>query len=109
MTFREYQLEAKKTCVFPDKDNAFIYATLGMVGEAGEVVEKIKKVWRDKNKQVAESDRAEITKELGDVLWYLPQLAEELGIDFDDIAQTNLEKTQSRLKRNVLHGVGDNR
>jgi NTP pyrophosphatase (non-canonical NTP hydrolase) len=109
MTFREYQLEAKRTCAFPDKENTFIYATLGLVGETGEVAEKIKKIWRDKNKQVTDEDRLEVKKEMGDVLWYLSQLAEEIGINFDDVAQTNLEKIQSRLKRDVLHGAGDNR
>jgi NTP pyrophosphatase (non-canonical NTP hydrolase) len=79
------------------------------MGEAGEVSEKIKKIWRDKNKQVDAEDREEIKKELGDVLWYLSQLAEQLGIDFDDVAQTNLEKTQSRLARDVISGSGDNR
>lgn len=109
MTFREYQLKAKETACFPDKDLIFIYTALGMVGEAGEVAEKIKKIWRDKNKQINDVDREEIKKELGDVLWYLSQLAEELKIDFDDVAQANINKTQSRLARNSIHGSGDNR
>jgi len=109
MTFREYQLKAKESARFPEKENNFIYAALALMGEAGEVSEKIKKIWRDKNKQVDAEDREEIKKELGDVLWYLSQLAEQLGIDFDDVAQTNLEKTQSRLARDVISGSGDNR
>jgi NTP pyrophosphatase (non-canonical NTP hydrolase) len=109
MTFREYQLKAKETAVYPDKGLGFIYTALGLSGEAGEVVEKIKKIWRDKDKRVNDDDRQEITKEIGDVLWYLSQLAEELGINFDEVAQLNLEKTQSRLQRGVLHGSGDNR
>lgn len=109
MTFREYQLKAKETARFPDKDLIFVYTTLGLMGEAGEVAEKIKKIWRDKDKQINDSDREEIKKEMGDVLWYLSQLAEELKINFDDVAQTNLDKTKSRLDRNLLHGSGDNR
>lgn len=109
MTFREYQLKAKETANYPEKDHNFIYATFGMMGEAGEVGEKIKKIWRDKNKEVNETDRLEIKKELGDVLWYLSQIAEELKIDFDDVAETNIIKTHSRLERNVIHGFGDNR
>ncbi len=109
MTFREYQLKAKETAKYPEKNYNFIYATFGMMGEAGEVSEKIKKIWRDKNKEVNEQDREEIKKELGDVLWYLSQIAEELQIDFDDVAETNISKTHSRLERNVIHGRGDNR
>lgn len=109
MTFNEYQAKARETAIFPDEDNRFIYATLGMMGEAGEVSEKIKKIWRDKGKAVSVEDREEIKKELGDVLWYMSQLALEIGIDFDDIAVHNINKLQSRLARNVLHGAGDNR
>lgn len=109
MTFREYQLKAKETAKFPDKDLVFVYTALGLAGEAGEVAEKIKKIWRDKNKQINDTDRTEIKKEMGDVLWYMSQLAEDLGIDFDDVAQTNIDKTQSRLARNLINGFGDNR
>lgn len=109
MTFNEYQLKAKETAIFPDEENRFIYATLAMMGEAGEVSEKIKKIWRDKGKVVSDQDREEIKKELGDVLWYMSQLAAELKIDFDDVATSNIDKLQSRLQRNVLHGAGDNR
>jgi NTP pyrophosphatase (non-canonical NTP hydrolase) len=109
MTFREYQLKAKETAHFPDKDLIFIYTALALMGEAGEIAEKIKKIWRDKDKQISDGDREEIKKEMGDVLWYLSQLAEELKIDFDDVAKTNLDKTQSRLARNLIHGSGDNR
>ena len=109
MTFNEYQLKARETAIFPEENNRFIYATLGMMGEAGEVSEKIKKIWRDKGKEVNEVDREEIKKELGDVLWYMSQLALELKIDFDDVATNNINKLQSRLARNVIHGSGDNR
>lgn len=109
MTFNEYQAKMKETAAYPDKGNNFIFPTLGLMGEAGEVAEKVKKVWRDKNKQISEIDKTEIKKEMGDVLWYLSQLASELGIDFDDVAQTNLDKTRSRLERNLINGSGDNR
>lgn len=109
MTFREYQIKAKATACFPEKENSFIYAALALNGEAGEVAEKIKKIWRDKGKRVSPEDKEEIKKEIGDVLWYLSQLAEELGIDFDDVAETNIKKTHSRLERGLIHGAGDNR
>ncbi len=109
MTFNEYQAQARETAKFPEKENAFIYTALGLMGEAGEVAEKIKKIWRDKNKQINDFDKEEIKKEMGDVLWYLSQLSAEIGVDFDDVATTNLKKTHSRLERKVINGSGDNR
>ena len=109
MTFQEYQDEARKTAIYPNKDNNFIYPTLGLAGEAGEVAEKIKKVIRDGNGIVTEEKKVEITKELGDVLWYVANLAKELGISMDEVAEKNIEKLQSRQQRGELHGSGDNR
>lgn len=109
MTFQEYQEEARKTAIYPNKDNNFIYPTLGLAGEAGEVAEKIKKVIRDGNGIVSEEKKEEITKELGDVLWYVANLAKELGITLEEVAEKNLLKLQSRQQRNELHGSGDNR
>lgn len=109
MTFEEYQNEARKTAVYPNINNNYIYPTLGLAGEAGEVAEKIKKVIRDNDGIVTEEKKAEITKELGDVLWYIANLSKELGISFEDVAQKNIEKLKSRQERNELHGSGDNR
>ena len=109
MDFKDYQKISRKTAVYPDLGKNFIYPTLGLAGETGEVVEKIKKVIRDKNDLVDEKTRAELKKEMGDVLWYLSQLATELGISFDELASENIEKLQSRAKRGVIHGAGDNR
>lgn len=109
MTFREYQENSQKTAIYPNKGNNFIYPTLGLSGEAGEVAEKVKKIIRDKNGVVEEIDKEEIKKELGDVLWYVAQIASELNLDLDLVAQTNLDKLMSRLERNVISGSGDNR
>ncbi len=109
MTFEEYQLKARETAIYPDKDNNFIYPTLGLVGEAGEVAEKMKKVLRDDGGVISEEKKEEITKELGDVLWYIANLSKELKIPLEDVAQKNIEKLQSRQQRNELHGSGDNR
>jgi NTP pyrophosphatase (non-canonical NTP hydrolase) len=109
MTFEEYQIEARKTAVYPNQDNNFIYPTLGLAGEAGEVAEKIKKVIRDNNGIVTEEKKAEIMKELGDVLWYIANLSKELGISLEDVASKNIEKLKSRQDRDLLHGSGDNR
>lgn len=109
MDFTAYQDASRKTALYPDLGKNFVYPTLGLVGEAGEVAEKIKKVIRDKGGQVDEATRLELQKELGDVLWYLAQLSVELGCTLEDVAQCNIEKLQSRQQRQQLHGDGDNR
>lgn len=109
MTFEEYQAESRKTAIYPNKDNNFIYPTLGLAGEAGEVAEKVKKVLRDGNGEVSLEKKEEIKKELGDVLWYIANLSKELGLSLEDVAQGNLEKLRSRQERGELHGSGDNR
>lgn len=58
---------------------------------------------------ISEDMKKDITKELGDVLWYLSGIAKELNISLDEIATTNIEKLFSRKERNMLHGEGDNR
>jgi len=109
MEFKEYQKKSRKTAIYPNKGNNFIYPVLGLVGESGEVAEKIKKVIRDHNGILTEKQKEEIKKELGDVLWYLAQIATELGLSLEEIAHSNLKKLESRKKRNKLHGSGDNR
>ena len=109
MDFKEYQEKSRKTALYPDLGNNFVYPTLGLSGEAGEVAEKIKKVIRDKNGVIDEETRILIKKELGDVLWYVSQLATELKLSLDEVAEGNIEKLYSRMERGALHGNGDNR
>ena len=82
---------------------------LGLAGESGEVVEKIKKLLRDKQGSLEESDKAEILKELGDILWYVNAVAHLLGSSLEDVARMNNGKLLSRKQRHQLHGSGDNR
>jgi NTP pyrophosphatase (non-canonical NTP hydrolase) len=86
-----------------------IYPTLGLCGEAGEVADKVKKVIRDDDGVFSDPVRESLKLELGDVLWYVAQLASELGFDLDSIARANLEKLASRAARNVIAGSGDQR
>lgn len=109
MDFAAYQEASRKTALYPDLGKNTIYPTLGLVGEAGEVAEKMKKILRDKGGVIDEATKLELQKELGDVLWYLAQLSVELGFSLDDVAQNNIAKLQSRQQRNQLHGDGDNR
>ena len=109
MTFNDYQEKAGTTASYPNIGDNYIYPTLGLAGESGEVAEKIKKVIRDNNGIIDQEKKEEIAKELGDVLWYLAQLSTELKLDFNYVAEKNLEKLKSRQERNRLHGDGDNR
>ena len=113
MELNEYQKKARETALYPRLGNNFIYPALGLAGETGEVVEKIKKLMRNDGVEtpdkVTEEKRAEIVKEMGDVLWYLSQLASELGVEFNDIAEKNIEKLSSRKERGTLHSEVDNR
>ncbi len=109
MTFDEYQKRARETAIYPDLGNNFIYPTLGVSGEAGELAEKIKKVLRDKGGIVDDATKESIKKEMGDLLWYLANLGIELGIGLEDVAAANLDKLSSRKERGHLHGDGDDR
>lgn len=86
-----------------------LYCTLGLLGEAGEIAEKMKKIIRDKNCQISIEDNELLKKESGDCLWYVGADAKELGTTLTDIAQINIDKLQSRKQRGVLQGSGDNR
>jgi NTP pyrophosphatase (non-canonical NTP hydrolase) len=87
----------------------FIYPALGLVGEAGEVAEKVKKIIRDGDGILTDPDREKIAKELSDVCWYVAVLAYELDYNLEEILQMNLDKLRSRQERGVLGGSGDNR
>jgi NTP pyrophosphatase (non-canonical NTP hydrolase) len=109
LNFKEYQEKSRKTAIYPNQGNNFVYTTLGLVGESGEIAEKIKKVYRDGDGSINDEKRIELEKELGDVLWYLSQMATELKLSLDDIAEKNIKKLYSRKERGRLHGNGDNR
>ena len=108
MDFNTYQQQAATTAVYPESAK-YIYPTLGLCGEAGEVAEKIKKVIRDNGGVFTEEKKKEIIKEVGDVLWYIAALLSDLGVTMDEAAVGNLEKLFSRKERGVLNGNGDNR
>ena len=109
MDFKDYQEKSRKTAIYPNLGSNYIYPTLGLAGETGEVAEKIKKAIRDEAGIVSEDRKQDLKKELGDILWYVSQLASELGLNLDEIAEKNIEKLYSRMDRGVLHGSGDDR
>lgn len=108
MKFTEYQTFARDTAIYPEKLSG-VYPALGLAGEAGEVCEKVKKLHRDKDGEPDAQFIEDLTKELGDVLWYVSNLAWDYGIDLGHVATINLAKLQDRKLRNTLKGSGDDR
>jgi NTP pyrophosphatase (non-canonical NTP hydrolase) len=106
--FSDYQRFSRRTAEYP-REAWLTYPALGLAGEAGEVAEHAKKAIRDDAGMVTDERRSAMAKELGDVLWYVSQLASELGLELDRIARDNLEKLFSRQRRGVLSGSGDER
>lgn len=109
MDFTEYQIKARHTAIYPDIDANIYYPALGLASEAGEVCGKIKKIMRDNGGVVSVETRLKLTDELGDVLWYVSNLASELDIDLERMAVRNIDKLALRKERNTLKGDGDNR
>ena len=109
MDFKDYQKKSRKTAVYPQAGRNFIYPALGLAGEAGEVANKIKKILRDDRGKVTVLKKEELKDELGDVLWYVTQLATELGLSLEYIAKHNNKKLAKRQKRSKLQGSGDKR
>jgi NTP pyrophosphatase (non-canonical NTP hydrolase) len=107
--FQAYQQQSRTTARYPDAGSNPIYPTLGLCGEAGEVADKVKKVIRDRDGRFTPDVVEALKLELGDVLWYVAQLATELGLDLDAVAVANLDKLASRAARNVIAGDGDHR
>lgn len=108
-TFNEYQQRTTKMAMVADDDKRLLIYLLGLSGETGEVSEKFKKMFRDKGGEMSPEFKADVKKELGDVLWYVSSISQELGFTLEDVAKANIEKIENRRARNVQHGSGDNR
>lgn len=111
MTFNNYQTNASRTAFYPRvfKNQGLYYTGLGLAGEAGEVANKIKKVMRDNSGNLTDDMKSVIADELGDVLWYCAGIADELGVNLEDVAKNNIKKLQDRLNRGKISGSGDKR
>jgi len=110
MHFNQYQKKTAETAVY--RENGWlriVYPTMGLPGEAGEVANKVKKIYRDKDGHFSQEDREAVAKEIGGVLWYCAALATDLGLNLDDIAKTNLKQLRSRKERGTIAGDGDDR
>ena len=107
--FDEYQKFTATPDIYPDNDFNIGYKALGLTGEAGEVADKIKKIYRDKDGNFNVTDELEIAKELGDCLWYISRIADAIGFELSGIAKLNVDKLSKRKSEGKLHGSGDNR
>lgn len=108
MTFEEYQEKARKTAIYP-KEVGLAYVTLGLTGEAGEIANKVKKVFRDSNGELTGEARQSIAGEICDLMWYVSALCDELNISMNMLAEVGIQKLEDRQQRGTLHGSGDNR
>lgn len=114
MDFNTYAEATEDTAVYKTSVAPFdqmFYETLGLVGEAGEFADKVKKILRDNGGVIGDEAREALALELGDVLWYAARLSIRLGHgwDFSAVAEANLAKLAGRQERGTLHGAGDER
>ena len=101
-----YQMQARKFAIYPEHMKV-VYPALGLAGEAGEVADKVKKIYRDGRDD--SRFKGEIAKEIGDVLWYCAALADDLGFDLQQVAEMNIYKLKSRKAAGNIGGSGDDR
>jgi NTP pyrophosphatase (non-canonical NTP hydrolase) len=110
MTFDEYQKAALRTNLAKDdKFKELMQQVLGLSDETGEVLALFKKWIRDQDADFSKLDVQSVKKELGDILWYIAVVAEDVGLSMSDIADANIAKLADRQKRGTLRGSGDNR
>jgi len=102
MNMNDYQAQARTTAIYPE-DIGLIYTALGLTGESGEVAEKVKKMVRD-GSELNIVKKGEIALELGDVLWYVANIAYEIGVSLETIAKTNIIKIKQRALENSIKG-----
>lgn len=108
MILNDYQKKASLTAQYP-QEKALEYLCLGLCSEAGEVAGKLKKIIRDNNSILSEDKKSQIISELGDVLWYLSQIASTLNVPMDLVAHQNITKLFDRKARDAISGDGDSR
>ena|SRR3989344_9286460 len=113
MDFNEYQELATRTASIPEDkqgtEYALMYFCLGLACETGELIEKIKKVLRNDKGEITREKRELIKLEIGDVLWYLSQIARTCDVPLNEAAKANIEKLADRHSRGVIKSEGDTR
>lgn len=102
--FDDYQDFTDRTAIYPE-DRGMEYLLYGLTSEVGEIAAKMKREIRDD--ELFENE--DLAIELGDVLWYLAQIASYRGFYLSGVAQRNVEKLTDRMNRGTLGGEGDYR
>jgi NTP pyrophosphatase (non-canonical NTP hydrolase) len=109
-TLNEYQERAHETSQNTMiGGNGWLYPAIGLANESGELLGKIKKIYRDNEGILSNTRRVEMAAELSDCLWYVAELATQIEVDLADIAAANLAKLADRANRGVIGGSGDER
>lgn len=108
MTFNDYQKAASKFNKI-NEEHKLWYLPLGICGESGEIANKVKKIIRDHGYRINPEISGEIADELGDVLWYLSEMARFFGFNLEYLAEKNIIKLKDREQRNKIGGSGDKR
>lgn len=108
MTFNEYQLLAARTRskLYPaDSTTALAVNAMGLCGEAGEVAEMIKKYVGHGHRL----DQEKVSKELGDILWYVAEMATRIGVPLEGVASLNIQKLKERYPEGFSTELSINR
>lgn len=93
MDLKEYQEFHSKSL---KKDFSLLYHAVGLGGECGEVLNEVKKVYRDKDEKLSDEDREKLILELGDVIWYVTAISKKLDVTLEEVLEKNKEKLVKR-------------
>lgn len=109
--FDMYSDKARETAIYPGRGKlvGLLYTTIGLCGEAGELANKVKKILRDDNGVISEEKKEAICHEIGDSLWYLAMICDELNVRMAKVANDNITKLANRKFLGTLSGEGDKR
>lgn len=109
--FDMYADKARETAIYPGRGKlaGLLYVSIGLGGEAGEMLNKVKKILRDDNGVISDERKNSISEEIGDVLWYCAMVCDELNLRFAQIANNNITKLANRKFLGTISGEGDKR
>lgn len=109
--FDMYQVNARTTAIYPGRGKllGLLYTSIGLGGEAGEFLNKVKKILRDDNGTVSDERKVAIKNELGDILWYIAMACDELNFRMAEVANDNINKLANRKFLGTISGEGDKR
>lgn len=109
--FDLYSVKARETAIYPGRGKllGLLYTSIGLGGESGELLNKVKKILRDDNGTISEERKQAIADELGDCLWYIAMICDELELRMAKVANDNVTKLANRKFLGKISGSGDNR